>query len=420
MILRAPNATTTNIRMLTLLRSLQSQFDLSAAKVAAQESASTNFEKFHVLTLDYRTPIVAAILYVLIVSFFSKWNRDRSRKSVSVSTSASASAKRTSSRTKNIITVTASIESRYTPFKCLVIAHNVFLCLYSAVTFCSVLPILLRPYFSESLLQAFCDVEKKTFAAGVHFWVWNFYVSKYYELLDTAILLIKGKPSSFLQTFHHSGSILGMWIMTTTHAPAAWIFVLFNSFIHTIMYFYYTLTCLGFRPTWKKILTTMQIIQFVVGNPLGLIYALLPGCLPLEIIPPENVIGQILGSQLRSLYACLFINTFFISSLVILFTDFSRKTYGTKNSKTEKSNEKKRVEKTSEKLAEKESVRAKSPVRRAKSLARKSASPVRKSVKSIKAVKVAAESPKPASAKKTKKTETPAVPAVVTRRTSRK
>jgi hypothetical protein len=174
----------------------------------------------------------------------------------------------------------------------------------------------------------FCDVEKKTFAAGVHFWVWNFYVSKYYELLDTAILLMKGKPSSFLQTFHHSGSIIGMWVMTTTHAPAAWIFVLFNSFIHTIMYFYYTLTCLGYRPTWKRILTTMQITQFLVGNPLGLIYAVLPGCLPLEIIPPENVIGQILGSQLRSLYACLFVNTFFISSLVVLFTDFSRKTYG--------------------------------------------------------------------------------------------
>lgn len=154
-------------------------------------------------------------------------------------------------------------------------------------------------------------------------------MSKYYELADTAILLIKGKPSSFLQTFHHSGSIMGMWLMTTTHAPAAWIFVLFNSFIHSIMYFYYTLTCLGYRPAWKRLLTSMQIVQFLIGNPLGLIYAFLPGCLPVEIIPPENVIGQILGSQLRSLYACLFVNTFFVSSLVILFTDFSRKTYGT-------------------------------------------------------------------------------------------
>ena len=94
------------------------------------------------------------------------------------------------------------------------------------------------------------------------------------------------------------------------------------------MYFYYTLTCLGYRPTWKRILTTIQIVQFCVGNPLGLIYAFLPDCLPLEVIPPENIVGKLLGSQLRSLYACLFVNTFFISSLVILFTDFSRKTNG--------------------------------------------------------------------------------------------
>lgn len=153
-------------------------------------------------------------------------------------------------------------------------------------------------------------------------------MSKYYELLDTAILLLKGKPSSFLQTFHHSGSILGMWFMTITHAPAGWIFVLFNSFIHTVMYFYYTLTCFGYRPAWKKLLTSMQITQFLVGNPLGLFYAFLPGCFPPEIIPPENIVGKLLGSQARSLYACLVVNTVFIGSLVVLFTDFSRKTYG--------------------------------------------------------------------------------------------
>lgn len=305
--------------MLSFLRNLQDQFSISAGKVASSGAMEPEslFEKIHFLSLDYRTPIIASILYVLVVSFFSRRNR--------MAAAALATTKGAKNKTT---TAKGGEESRFTPFKCLVIAHNILLCLYSATTFLSVLPILIRPYFSLPLLEAFCDVEKKTFNAGVHFWVWNFYVSKYYELLDTAILLVKGKPSSFLQTFHHSGSIVGMWVMTTTHAPAGWIFVLFNSFIHTLMYFYYTLTCLGYRPTWKKILTTMQIIQFLVGNPLGLIYALLPGCLPLEVIPPENVIGRLLGSQLRSLYACLFVNTFFISSLVILFTDFSRKTYG--------------------------------------------------------------------------------------------
>lgn len=258
-------------------------------------------------------------------------------------------------------------------------------------------------------------MEKKTFAAGVHFWVWNFYVSKYYELADTAILLIKGKPSSFLQTFHHSGSIIGMWIMTTTHAPAAWIFVLFNSFIHTIMYFYYLLTCLGYRPTWKKILTTMQIIQFLVGNPLGLIYAVLPGCLPLEVIPPENVVGQILGSQLRSLYACLFVNTFFISSLVILFTDFSRKTYGKPSEKDVKASKDVKESKESAKVVK--SIRAVKEVA-VKETAKKSSAKASKEAKPVKAEKAVKPTGKTSPTKASAKKEADA-PAV-TRRTTRK
>lgn len=194
--------------------------------------------------------------------------------------------------------------------------------------------------------------------------------------------------------------------MTTTHAPAAWIFVLFNSFIHTIMYFYYTLTCLGYRPTWKRILTTMQIVQFLVGNPLGLIYAVLPGCLPLEIIPPENVIGQLLGSQLRSLYACLFVNTFFISSLVILFTDFSRKTYGSKKPEG-KSDDKKAEVKTEKTVKSVKIVKEKEPTA--------STTPSAKTKKSD--AKSEPASSKKSNKKSTKETE--AAP-VVTRRSTRK
>lgn len=77
----------------------------------------------------------------------------------------------------------------------------------------------------------------------------------------------------------------------------------------------------------------MQIVQFLVGNPLGLLYAILPGCFPEERIPPENVLGYLLGSQAHSLYICLIVNTVFISGLVVLFTDFSKKTYGDQNVK---------------------------------------------------------------------------------------
>ena len=136
--------------MFSLLNSLKSQFDASAAKVAAESAPVTAFEKFHFLTLDFRTPIIASILYVLVVSYFSKLNRERSA-SAKVNVNVN-NGKRTSSRNK--AQSVEKTESRFTPFKCLVIAHNVFLCLYSATVFLSALPLLARPYFNSPVMEA--------------------------------------------------------------------------------------------------------------------------------------------------------------------------------------------------------------------------------------------------------------------------
>ena len=137
--------------MFALLNSLKSQFDASAAKVASESAPVTAFEKFHFLTLDFRTPIIASILYVLVVSYFSKLNRERS---ASAKVNVSNNGKRTSSRNKAQTQSVEKNESRFTPFKCLVIAHNVFLCLYSATVFLSALPLLARPYFNSPVMEA--------------------------------------------------------------------------------------------------------------------------------------------------------------------------------------------------------------------------------------------------------------------------
>ena len=41
-------------------------------------------------------------------------------------------------------------------------------------------------------------------------WVFHFYLSKYYEFIDTWIILLKDKKPMFLQTFHHAGIVLLM------------------------------------------------------------------------------------------------------------------------------------------------------------------------------------------------------------------
>lgn len=70
---------------------------------------------------------------------------------------------------------------------------------------------------------------------GLAFWGWIFYLSKFYEVLDTFIIVAKGKRSPTLQTYHHAGAMLCMWAGIRYMSPPIWMFVFINSFIHALM-----------------------------------------------------------------------------------------------------------------------------------------------------------------------------------------
>jgi hypothetical protein len=70
---------------------------------------------------------------------------------------------------------------------------------------------------------------------GLSYYGWIFYVSKFYEVLDTFIILAKGKQSSLLQTYHHTGAMICMWAGIRYMSPPIWVFVLVNSGIHAMM-----------------------------------------------------------------------------------------------------------------------------------------------------------------------------------------
>ena len=70
---------------------------------------------------------------------------------------------------------------------------------------------------------------------GLAFYGWLFYLSKFYEMVDTAIILAKGKRSAGLQTFHHTGAMMAMWAGIRYMSPPIWMFVFVNSGIHTLM-----------------------------------------------------------------------------------------------------------------------------------------------------------------------------------------
>lgn len=70
---------------------------------------------------------------------------------------------------------------------------------------------------------------------GLAFYGWLFYISKFYEVVDTLIILAKGKRSSLLQTYHHAGAMMCMWAGIRFMSPPIWMFVLINSGLHAYM-----------------------------------------------------------------------------------------------------------------------------------------------------------------------------------------
>ncbi|GMH63980.1 hypothetical protein TrST_g7700 [Triparma strigata] len=142
--------------------------------------------------------------------------------------------------------------------------HNVVLAVFSGVVFFKSLPIMMDVLKSGGWEGLHTDAK---FFDGTDFgwWAKVFYVSKFYEFIDTWILILKGKEASFLQVYHHTGIAIAMWAACVTGSNwVVWPVVL-NSFIHTLMYTYFAAATLGCRSPLAKMLTTMQLTQFVMG-----------------------------------------------------------------------------------------------------------------------------------------------------------
>jgi hypothetical protein len=165
-------------------------------------------------------------------------------------------------------------------FDALVVAHNAGLIVYSALTFLAMLRAAIHTwpgYNSETgaagVVDAYCKMHGprgfgdaaaynttiniweiknsllhldyngnpdptdvgRLWNEGLAFWGWFFYVSKFYEVVDTLVIVAKGKRSPTLQTYHHSGAMLCMWAGIRYMSPPIWMFVFVNSFIHTLM-----------------------------------------------------------------------------------------------------------------------------------------------------------------------------------------
>ncbi|XP_063709928.1 very long chain fatty acid elongase AAEL008004-like [Culicoides brevitarsis] len=100
---------------------------------------------------------------------------------------------------------------------------------------------------------------------------YGFLLSRMFDLLDTIFFVLRKRDRqiSFLHLYHHAGIVFGAYIFNKFMAGSHSVLLgIVNSFVHVFMYGYYFLT--SFKPElkasiwWKKHITQIQIIQFVI------------------------------------------------------------------------------------------------------------------------------------------------------------
>ncbi|KAF8788971.1 Elongation of very long chain fatty acids like protein [Argiope bruennichi] len=100
---------------------------------------------------------------------------------------------------------------------------------------------------------------------------WICFLVKFYEFIDTVFFVLRKKNSQIttLHVFHHALVPITVWIGIKYGAGGYnTLFPLLNSFVHTWMYLYYALAafgpCVQKFLCWKKYLTKLQMLQFII------------------------------------------------------------------------------------------------------------------------------------------------------------
>jgi len=192
--------------------------------------------------------------------------------------------------------------------------HNVILCLWSLAMCIGTLKGVYEVYEKHGVRATFCGSSKEAYMMVGHFgyWRYHYYLSKYYELLDTVILVLKKKNLIFLHVFHHDIMVWMSWLWINSNYGTAWWGVFTNTLVHVFMYYYYFVSTMGIQPWWKRYITTGQIIQFCIG----MIYAAIHTYLHYSS-------GGNCGADIRVVWWSQFIVFVFL----VLFAHFYRQTY---------------------------------------------------------------------------------------------
>ena len=186
------------------------------------------------------------------------------------------------------------------------IIHNGLLVAFNAWTFVTLSQIL---YNNGIVFQSNYYFQNPQFDKVIYL----FYISKYYEFIDTFLLYLNGKSPIFLQKYHHIGAVICWHLCYVYKVDAIWISSFCNSFVHVIMYSYYLGCLLKINQVRfiKKYITSLQISQLLCGH-----YHILVKYRP----PVETYFG----------YFIILIFDFYVWGLIFMFSVFYYRNYMTK------------------------------------------------------------------------------------------
>ncbi|KAJ7293576.1 ELO family [Mycena rebaudengoi] len=198
-------------------------------------------------------------------------------------------------------------------------AHNMFLSGGSLLLLVLLLEEIVPIIWNTGIFDAMCS--ERSWTPRMEFYYMVNYYFKYLELLDTVFLAFKKKPLPFLHVFHHSATALLCYSQLTGRTSISWTVISLNLMVHVLMYYYYYATAGGARIWWKKYLTMMQIIQFVID--IGVVYFGTYGHFAATYF--DGVIphmGNCAGSETAAVFGCAL-----ITSYLGLFINFYMQTY---------------------------------------------------------------------------------------------
>eukprot|EP01060_Flectonema_neradi_P030495 TRINITY_DN4452_c0_g1_i1.p1 TRINITY_DN4452_c0_g1~~TRINITY_DN4452_c0_g1_i1.p1 ORF type:complete len:364 (+),score=59.90 TRINITY_DN4452_c0_g1_i1:494-1585(+) len=95
---------------------------------------------------------------------------------------------------------------------------------------------------------------------------WAFYAQKFLEYADTWFFILRKsfRQVTFLHIFHHSSITLVVGLLLPfDFSGDMFLPIVFNAFVHVLMYGHYLATSLGIKSWWSKHLTSLQLIQFM-------------------------------------------------------------------------------------------------------------------------------------------------------------